>query len=122
VHRVPGRNRANTVGLAMGAVLLSILATLVVLDVTLAAGRQSPIAGDPPQYDVISAAILDGAIPYLDVPVEHLPGSLIPMVAVGLLSRVTELSFETLWPFAMGILRWESRSLLPWPWQTPSRR
>lgn len=87
----------------MGAVLLAILATLVVLDVTLAAGHQSPIAGDPPQYDAISAAILDGAIPYRDVPVEHLPGSLIPMVAVGFISRVTGTSFEALWPFLMGI-------------------
>ncbi|MFV1971523.1 MAG: hypothetical protein ACC683_11055 [Acidimicrobiia bacterium] len=103
MDRVSGRSRAITAGLAVGAVLLAILATLLVLDMTLAAGNQFPIASDPPQYADISASILDGAIPYLDLPVEHLPGSLVPMVAVGFVSRVTGLNFETLWPFVMGL-------------------
>lgn len=102
MDRVSGRNRAITIGLALGAVLLAILATAVILDLTLAAGNQSPIAGDPPQYDEIAASMLDGELPYLDVPVEHLPGALMPMVVVGFISRQTGSSFATLWPFAMG--------------------
>ncbi len=102
MDRVSGRSRGITVALASSAVLLAILAVVVILDFTAAHGNQSPIASDPTLYDAIATAILDGATPYIDTTVEHFPGALAPMVVVEGLSRVTGLSFETLWPFAMG--------------------
>ncbi|MFP3914831.1 MAG: hypothetical protein ACLFWM_08145, partial [Actinomycetota bacterium] len=39
------------------------------------------LAGDPPVYRLRVAAILDGGLPYLDVPFEHLPLMLVPMLA-----------------------------------------
>ncbi len=103
MDRVSGRTRGTTVRLALGAVLLAIIATAAILDFTFAAGNQSPIAGDPPQYDEIAASMLDGELPYIDFSVEHLPGALVPMVVVGFISRQTGSSFATLWPFAMGL-------------------
>jgi hypothetical protein len=88
--------------LAVVSVLLAVLVAAVILNLTAANGKQSPIAGDPVLYNAIATAILDGAIPYLDVPVEHFPGALVPMVFSEGLSRVTGLRFETLWLFAMG--------------------
>ena len=96
------QSRAITIGLALIAVFFAVLASLLILDLTAANGNQSPIAGDPPWYNAIATAILDGSIPYVDVPIEHLPGALVPMLAVGGISSITTMSFEALWPFAMG--------------------
>jgi hypothetical protein len=96
------QSSAITIGLALIAVLFAVLAGLLILDLTAANGNQSPIAGDPPWYNAIATAILDGSIPYIDVQIEHLPGALVPMLLVGGISRVTAMSFEALWPFAMG--------------------
>lgn len=96
------QSRAVTVGLALVAVLFAVLAGLMILDLTAANGNQSPIAGDPPWYNAIATAILGGSVPYFDVPIEHLPGALLPMLLVEGISRVTAVSFEALWPFAMG--------------------
>jgi hypothetical protein len=76
----------------------------LILDNTADAARQSPIAGDPPIYSEIATAILDGEIPYLDLTVEHFPIALVPMLLIGGLSRISNVSFPTLWPFAMGLL------------------
>gem|GEM_PF-6188250 len=96
------QSRAITIGLALIAVLFAVLAGLLILDLTAANGNQSPIAGDPPWYNAIATAVLDGSIPYIDVPIEHLPGALVPMLVVGAISSITAMSFEALWPFAMG--------------------
>ncbi len=100
----PKRSSAITVGLTFAAIVAAIIVTMLILDITAANGNQSPIAGDPPWYNAIAAAILDGEIPYIDVPIEHLPGALIPMILVEWTSRLTGSSFETLWPFAMGVV------------------
>jgi hypothetical protein len=100
----PRIHLVNTIGLAVGAVLLAVLATLLILTFTADLGHQSPIAGDPPIYDAIAEQILDGAIPYIDTPVEHFPGALVPMLLIGGFSRITNISFVAIWPFAMGVL------------------
>lgn len=93
-----------TAGLAFGAVLAAILTTGAILDITASAGNQSPIAGDPATYDVITTAIFDGGVPYIDVTVEHLPGALVPMLLIEALSRMTSLDFEGLWALTMGLV------------------
>ena len=98
------RRATVTAALAVGAVLLSVLTVLIILYVTAAAGNQSSIAGDQFQYAIIAAEVFDGAMPYRDVSIEHLPGSVIPMVGVEAIARVTGSRFELLWPFAMGIV------------------
>lgn len=102
MDRVSGRSRVITIGLAAGAVLLAILVNVVILDLTTTMGNQSPIADDPRWYGAIATAIFAGAIPYLDMTIEHFPGALAPMAFVEGLSRLTGLSFEMLWPIAMG--------------------
>jgi hypothetical protein len=96
------QSRLITIGLALLSVLIAIFATMAILDGTANAGSQSPIAGDPPIYRAIASEILDGEIPYFDIKVEHLPGALVPMVAIAGISRLTGISFTTIWPFAMG--------------------
>jgi hypothetical protein len=86
----------------VAAVILAVMTALLVLDLTAGNGNQSPIAGDPPWYNAIATSILEGSVPYLDVSIEHLPFALVPMLVVEGLSRITAMSFETLWPFAMG--------------------
>ncbi|MDK1019482.1 MAG: hypothetical protein QGD89_08785, partial [Actinomycetota bacterium] len=98
------RRATVTTTLAVGAALLAMVAVLIILEVTAAMGDQSPIAGDPSLYDDIATAVFDGAMPYRDVSIEHLPGSVIPMVGVEAIARVTGSRFELLWPFAMGIV------------------
>jgi hypothetical protein len=100
----PGRNQATTIGLAIASVILAIVATVLILDYTANGVNQSPIAGDPPAYDAIATAILDGEIPYINTTVEHFPGALVPMVLVEGLSEITNVSFATLWPFIMGAI------------------
>lgn len=98
----PHRNQKLTVGLAIGAVFGAVVATIFILDVTLSFGNQSPIAGDPILFNIIATRILDGSVPYIETPVEHLPGALIPMLAVRVTSSITGTSFEALWPLFMG--------------------
>lgn len=60
-----------TIGL--GSVLLASNATETIL------------AGDPPEFRARVQAILDGGLPYLDVPLEHLPIMLVPMFGAWIL-------------------------------------
>jgi len=84
-------------------VLAAQAATIVILGVTEAAGDRSPIGGDPGLYRLIATAIFDGAIPYIEYPLEHLPGSLVPMLGVEGFARLSGATFESLWPTAMGL-------------------
>ncbi len=61
----------------------SLLGSIVLIEVSRTWPRPSPIAGDPTLYGEIADAILGGAVPYIDVTVEHLPVLLVPIVAVG---------------------------------------
>ena len=64
--------------LMAAAVVLAAGAAAVVL----AAGSPDAIlAGDPAEYRRKVAAVLEGGLPYLDVPFEHLPVMLVPMLA-----------------------------------------
>jgi hypothetical protein len=93
-----------TLGMAAIAVAIAEVATAAILAATAASGDQSPIAGDPGLYNLIATAILEGGIPYLDVPIEHLPGALLPMLFTKGLAVVAGLEFETLWPVIMGMV------------------
>lgn len=65
--------------------------TVLLLVVVVAAGLSSMLAmsdathtiivGDPAAYRERTEAILAGGVPYVDVPLEHLPMTLVPMVA-----------------------------------------
>jgi len=83
--------------------LVAQLTALIIFGVTEIAGSQSPIVGDPGLYRVIATAIIGGDVPYIDYPLEHLPGAVLPMLAVEGLSRLSGVGFLDLWPIAMGL-------------------
>lgn len=59
---------------------------------------------DPNNYLAIANQILDGGTPYLTVPVEHLPASLIPIVGISWLAQLFDVPVVVLWPVLMGML------------------
>lgn len=68
------RRRLFLVG---GLVVLGIASLLFVADAT-----HTVIPGDPAVYRDRVVAIIEGGVPYRDVPIEHLPAMLIPMFGV----------------------------------------
>ena len=76
----------------------SLLGSIVLIEVSRTWPRPSPIAGDPTLYGEIADAILGGAVPYIDVTVEHLPVLLVPIVAVGVVAGLAGLAYAALWP------------------------
>jgi hypothetical protein len=76
----------------------SLLGSIILIEVSRTWPRPSPIAGDPTLYGEIADAILGGAVPYIDVTVEHLPVLLVPIVAVGIAAGLTGLAYAALWP------------------------
>lgn len=92
--------RLNRAVLWVGlASFLSLIATVLLVDVTRDWSRPTPIAGDPTSYAGIADAILSGGSPYIDVTVEHLPLMLVPILAVGVLADLTGVDYRALWPF-----------------------
>ncbi len=81
---------------ALGGVL-SLVATIALIDISRDWQQPTPIAGDPTLYGKIADAILGGAIPYVDVTVEHLPVLLVPILFVGILVPLTSVSYTGLW-------------------------
>ena len=82
---------------AIGCVA-SLLGSIVLIEASRTWPRPTPIAGDPTLYGEIADAILGGAVPYIDVTVEHLPVLLVPIVAVGLAAGLSGLAYAALWP------------------------
>jgi len=82
---------------AIGSVL-SLLATIILIEVSRDWPKPTPIAGDPTLYGRIAESILNGGIPYVDVTVEHLPVLLVPILLVGLAARALSYSYAALWP------------------------
>lgn len=76
----------------------SLLGSIMLIEVSRTWPRPTPIAGDPTLYGEIADAILGGAVPYIDVTVEHLPVLLVPIVAVGTAAGLTGLAYAALWP------------------------
>ena len=76
----------------------SLLGSIVLIEVSRTWPRPSPIAGDPTLYGEIADAILGGAVPYIDVTVEHLPVLLVPILAVGVAAGLAGLAYAALWP------------------------
>lgn len=72
------------------------------------------LVSDIKAYEPLAEAILDGQIPYIDFPFEHLPVSIVPIAIIGLVAQVTGISMWLLWPIAMTPLfivtaRWVDR-------------
>ncbi|GMR02139.1 MAG: hypothetical protein BMS9Abin20_0466 [Acidimicrobiia bacterium] len=76
---------------------LSLLATIALIEISRSWQQPTPIAGDPAIYGEMADAILGGAIPYVDVTVEHLPVLLVPILFVGILVPLTSVSYTGLW-------------------------
>ena len=79
----------------------AILTTSWILRFTEFLGHQSPIAGDPEQYQALAVKILDGSTPYVDLVVEHLPNALLPMIALEPVSRAADVGYTVMWACAM---------------------
>ena len=58
----------------------------------------------PHFYEEISDDILAGQVPYVDMEVEHLPGSLVPIVLIGVITDIFGLDYELTWTLAMAAL------------------
>ncbi|MGA7272294.1 MAG: hypothetical protein WB239_14580, partial [Acidimicrobiia bacterium] len=71
-----GPDRRRTVILVMVVIVAGLAAIRLV-----AANPEVIIPGDPAAYRTRVEAILSGGLPYFDVPFEHLPVMLIPMLA-----------------------------------------
>lgn len=94
-------NRAILI-VCIGSVI-ALAASIAVLNETEDWSQPSPIAGDAELYGEIAESILDGAVPYRDVAVEHLPVLLIPILLVGIYSSVSGVAFTASWPlFVIG--------------------
>jgi hypothetical protein len=93
-----------TVAAALVACVVAIGVSIVVISVTDARGDQSPIAGDPRIYEQRVDAILDGGTPYVDATLEHLPISVIPMIAVSGLARASGIDYVFLWAVSMSLV------------------
>ncbi len=81
---------------ALGSVL-SLVATIALIEISRDWQQPTPIAGDATLYGEIADAILGGAIPYVDVTVEHLPVLLVPILFVGIVVPLTSTSYTALW-------------------------
>ncbi|VAW07547.1 hypothetical protein MNBD_ACTINO01-2188, partial [hydrothermal vent metagenome] len=84
--------------LAALAGLLSVIVALLFVDIGIAWSLRTPIASDPTSYAEIASQVLDGAVPYRDVTVEHLPVMLIPILFVGVISLMLSIPYSMLWP------------------------
>jgi len=82
---------------AIGSVL-SLLVSIMLIEISRDWPKPTPIAGDPTLYGKIAESILNGGVPYVDVTVEHLPVLLVPILLVGLATRVMSSSYAALWP------------------------
>lgn len=80
------------------ASMASLIASIALIEASADWAQPTPIAGDPSLYAEIADAILDGAVPYIDVTVEHLPVMLVPILGIGALSDVAGLDYAALWP------------------------
>jgi len=89
---------------AVGSVL-SLLASIMLIELSRDWPKPTPIAGDPTLYGEIAESILNGGVPYADVTVEHLPVLLVPILLVGLATRALSSSYAALWPLiTMGVV------------------
>jgi len=82
---------------ALGSVL-SLVISIVLIEASRDWPKPTPIAGDPTLYGRIAESVLNGGVPYVDVTVEHLPVLLVPILLVGLATRVMSSSYAALWP------------------------
>ena len=64
-------------------------------------GAHSVLAADTYKYSDIAAAVLDGRMPYIDLPVEHLPLSVLLIVVLGQVANVLGVSLWVVWMPAM---------------------
>jgi hypothetical protein len=81
----------------MGAFLVSyVFAVLDIRDVL-----RTGLVSDVGAYGDLAESVLNGEVPYLDFPFEHLPSMLIPVVGLGWLSQITGVSLWLVWPMAM---------------------
>ena len=88
----------HPVMLAALAGLLSIVAAVSLVVIGADWPQRTPIANDPILYAEIASRVLDGAVPYTNVTVEHLPMALVPILFVGAVARATSISYTILWP------------------------
>jgi hypothetical protein len=83
--------------------VLSLAASIALLNASEGWSQPSPIAGDAELYGWIAEATLSGAVPYTGVAVEHFPVLLIPILLVGIYSSVSGVAFAASWPlFVIG--------------------
>jgi hypothetical protein len=87
--------RLITLSLAacVGAVAIAFAFSVLVAE----SSSSNALIDDPNHYQRISRSIIDGAIPYVDGQVEHLPGALVPMLGAELIVTVLPLRFFSVW-------------------------
>ncbi|MGI9586005.1 MAG: hypothetical protein ACR2N7_10490, partial [Acidimicrobiia bacterium] len=83
--------------LSLAACVAAIAVSFMITVMVESSGGSNALVDDPNHYARISDAIVDGAVPYVDLSVEHMPGALIPMVATKLIAIVLPLRYFTIW-------------------------
>jgi hypothetical protein len=89
--------------LSLVACVVAVAAAFFVTVMTSEPGTPDAIVDDPEHYSAISEAIVGGAVPYVDFPVEHLPGAVVPMLVTEFVTRVVPVHYVTAWALLMTI-------------------
>lgn len=84
------------------ACVVAFVAATVMARLDLAGVMRTALVADIEAYEVIGRAILDGDIPYTELPVEHLPLSLLPMIVLTAVSSALGLNLYPAWVLATG--------------------
>ena len=69
-----------------------------------AAGLVSVLSGDPTVYETRWNQIASGQLPYIDVPFEHFPLTIVPMGVAGALSEVLGVTYTAAWALVTSAL------------------
>ncbi|MFC2153304.1 hypothetical protein ACFLQ7_01565 [Actinomycetota bacterium] len=76
----------------------ALVATIVLIGASRGWAEPIPIAGDPQIYGQIYDVLMPGSLPYGEAVVEHLPVMLVPIVGVGFVAALADVSFAAIWP------------------------
>lgn len=99
-----GRPRRRQLALvATTACVFAWLFSFIVAEIALKDVFVTGLVADLNPYRELAEAVLDGGMPYVDVPFEHLPVSSIAIIVLGWVSSVSGVANWLVWPIAMSV-------------------
>lgn len=86
---------------AVVACIVSFLFAFAMAELDIHDVLRTGLVSDVNAYERISDAVWGGGLPYVDVPIEHLPVSALAILVIGGFSELTGFPMWILWPLAM---------------------